>query len=110
MFFLKLTSCKCKKLKVVRIRPTEREIFATAITRIIELVTLGSSPSVVKANTGIKTRALGGLRHITPRLRNGVMRRRVNQPIVPMHASTNVPLFPLITIFFALVIRSQEIQ
>lgn len=63
MFFLKLTSCKCKKLKVVRdrIRPTEREIFATAITRIIELVTLGSSLSVVKANTGIKTRALGRL-------------------------------------------------
>lgn len=63
MFFLKLTSCKCKKLKVVRdrIRPTEREIFATAITRIIELVTLGSSPSVIKANTGIKTRALGRL-------------------------------------------------
>lgn len=61
MFFLKLTSCKCKKLKVVRIRPTEREIFATAITRIIELVTLDSSPSVVKANTGIKTRALGRL-------------------------------------------------
>lgn len=59
MFFLKLTSCKCKKLKVVRIRP--REIFATAITRIIELVTLDSSPSVIKANTGIKTRALGRL-------------------------------------------------